>query len=51
MQWFLTSKGLGNTVAAASCVADGYMLGGVKMGLTGKLGCDWVGAWMHAIVP
>ena len=34
--------------AAVSCSLNAYRLGGLKMGLglTGKLGRAWVGAWM-----
>ena len=34
--------------AAVSCGANALQLGGVKMGLglMGKLGCAWVGAWV-----
>ena len=37
------------SIAAVSCSSDAYRLGGVKMvlGLTGKLGREWVGAWVH----
>ena len=35
---------------AVSCSPDAYMLGGVGLGygMTGKLGCAWVGAWVSA---
>ena len=38
------------STAAVSCSPDGAMSGGVKMGLglTGKLGCAWVCAWVGA---
>ena len=41
-------------IAAVSCVANGYMLGGVGLGfwVSGKLGSAWVGArggaWVDA---
>ena len=39
-------------LAAVSCVADGYMLGGVGLGfwLTGNPGRAWVGAWVSALL-
>ena len=39
-----------NHSAVVSCSPNAYRLGGVKkgLGLTGKPGCAWVGAWvMH----
>ena len=35
-------------IAAVSCIADAYWLGGVGLGpgTTGKLARAWVGAWM-----
>ena len=35
------------SLAAESCSLVPYRLGGVRFGfgLTGKLGCAWVGAW------
>ena len=38
----------GKKLAAVLCVGDAYRLGGVKLGLglMGKLGHAWVGAWV-----
>ena len=41
------------TLAAVSCSSDAPRLGGVGLGsgMTGKLGCAWLGAWvLHGCV-